>query len=362
MTAETLAPVADRDPGLASLVVSRPRLASHPRMRFALGPADRAVVTEGQTVFAGEPLLERVFDAAVVDVGPAGAAGLVPGDPIGPDIAPRTDGAAAAGLAGHGRVLYRLPDGRVRVALGERAATVVSPIGGVVVEVSAGGLVLQGEGLALPGTLAAGEGTHGVLVMAVAGPDGELPPSAIDVGSHGAILVAGARIDLEALGRARAMGVRGVVVGGLVSRDLRGFRASEVRQRAALHGAQPFAVLVLDGYGKRPIASSIWALLLAVAGREVAIGIDPPQLVLPADLAVPAPAVDRVRICAGAWAGREGVVRASRGPRPLGRRPRVGRRPRPPRPAGGRGSATGRDRCPWPTLRRCRDRGAAGGR
>ncbi len=306
MSAVTIAPAADRDPGLADLVVTRPGLAPHPRLRFALGPADRAVVSEGQNVFVGEPLLERVADAAVVDVGPAGTAGLAPGDPLGPDIAQTAEGAAAAALAGHGRVLYRLPDGRLRVALGDRAVTVASPIGGVVVEVSAGRLVLQGEGWALPGTLAAGEATHGELVLAVAGPDGELPPSAIDVGSHGAILVAGARIDLEALGRARAMGVRGVVVGGLVSRDLRGFRASEVRQRAALHGGPPFAVLVLDGYGKRPIASSIWARLLAAAGREVAIGVDPPQLILPADLPGPAPAADRVRVCAGSWVGREG--------------------------------------------------------
>jgi len=306
MTAPTVPAVADRGPALADLVVTRPCPAPHPCLRFALGPADRALVSEGQTVFVGEPLLERVSDAAVVEVGPAGTTGLAPGDPLGPDVAAPADGSAAAGLVGHGRVLYRLPDGRVRVALGERAATVASPIGGVVVEVSAGRLVLQGEGLALPGTLAAGEATHGELVLAVAGPDGELPPSAIDVGSHGAILVAGARIDLEALGRARAMGVRGVVVGGLVSRDLRGFRASEVRQRAALHGGPPFAVLVLDGYGKRPIAASTWARLQAAAGREVVIGIDPPQLVLPADLTPPPPAVDRVRICAGAWAGREG--------------------------------------------------------
>ena len=305
VTEAVAAPMATQ-PVLADLVVPRPPLAPHPRMRFALGPADRAIPEEGQAVFAGEPLLERVFDVAVLDVGPAGAAGLGPGDLVGPETVPRIEGTAVAGLTGHGRVLYRLPDGRVRVALGERTATVASPIGGVVVEASASRVVLEGEGLALPGTLAAGEGTHGVLVLTGAGPDGELPPSAIDVGSHGAILVAGARIDVEALGRARAMGVRGVVVGGLVSRDLRGFRASEVRQRAALHGGAPFAVLVLDGYGKRPIARSVWALLRAAAGREVAIGIDPPQLVLPADLEVPAPATGRVRVCAGAWAGREG--------------------------------------------------------
>jgi hypothetical protein len=312
MTTLGLAPAPDQPSTSADLVVARPGLTDRPRIRFVLGPADRALVTVGQTVFVGEPLLERVPDPAVVDAGPMGTEHLAPGDPLGPEIAPPADAPSTIALAGHGRVLYRLSDGRIRAALGERATTVTSPVRGVVVEESAARLVLEADGLALPGTLAAGEPTHGELVLAVAGPDGELPPSAIDVGSHGAILVAGARIDLEALGRARAMGVRGVVVGGLVSRDLRGFRASEVRQRAALHGGPPFAVLVLDGYGKRPIAPSIWAQLLAASGRDVAIGVDPPQLLLPADLQLPARRADRVRICGGVSAGREGsFIRAA---------------------------------------------------
>ena len=78
-----------------------------------------------------------------------------------------------------------------------------------------------------------------------------------------------------------------------------------------LHGGPPFAVLVLDGYGKRPIAPSIWARLAAAAGRDVAIGVDPPQLLLPGDVELPAGRPDRVRICGGAAAGREGsFVRA----------------------------------------------------
>ncbi len=236
-----------------------------------------------------------------------------------------------------------------------------SPIRGVVVEASAARLVLEADGVALPGTLAAGEPTHGELVMAVAGPDGELPPSAIDVGSHGAILVAGARIDLEALGRARAMGVRGVVVGGLVSRDLRGFRASEVRQRAALHGGPPFAVLVLDGYGKRPIAPSIWARLLAAAGREVAIGVDPPHLLLPADLQLPAGAQGPGPDLRRRLGRPRGIVHPGRGPRALAGGARVGWRPgarrsdRRRRATAKPGEPPATSSCRWRTWRRSRE-------
>ena len=70
----------------------------------------------------------------------------------------------------------------------------------------------------------------------------------------GTILVVGSRIDAEALTRARAMGVRGVVVAGLAGKERRDFLASEARQRAALHRLPPFAVLVLDGAIRRPIA------------------------------------------------------------------------------------------------------------
>ena len=48
------------------------------------------------------------------------------------------------------------------------------------------------------------------------------------------------------------MGVRGVIVAGLASKERRDFLASEARQRAALHRLPPFAVLVLDGAVRRP--------------------------------------------------------------------------------------------------------------
>ena len=50
------------------------------------------------------------------------------------------------------------------------------------------------------------------------------------------------------------MGVRGVIVSGLAGKERRDFLASESRQRAALHRLPPFAVLILDGVIRRPIA------------------------------------------------------------------------------------------------------------
>jgi hypothetical protein len=149
--------------------------------------------------------------------------------------------------------------------------------------------------------------------------DGELRTGALDIGFAGTILVVGGRIDAETLTRARAMGVRGIIVGGLASKERRDYVASEARQRAALHRLPPFAVFVLDGAVRRPIASPVLALLEALSGHEVAIVADPPALLfdLP-DLPIPDPPPDLVRIRGGELGGREGRWMGVLGPRRFG--------------------------------------------
>jgi hypothetical protein len=162
--------------------------------------------------------------------------------------------------------------------------------------------------------VALGGPTRGRLQV-LAGVEGELRPGSLDVGAAGTILVVGSRIDAETLTRARAMGVRGIVVGALASKERRDFLASERRQRAALHRLSPYAVLVLDGAIRRPIASPMMAVLNALVGREVAITTDPPALLFDAPDIVDVVAPDLVRVRGGALAGREGRWAGLLGPR-----------------------------------------------
>ena len=77
------------------------------------------------------------------------------------------------------------------------------------------------------------------------------------------------------------MGVRGIVVAGLASKERRDFLASEARQRAALHRLPPYAVLVMDGATRRPMAGPIMALLGAGRSRG-GDRADPPMLIFDA--------------------------------------------------------------------------------
>ena len=203
---------------------------------------------------------------------------------------------------------------RWRVATGDIADPVEAPFAGIVRDVRPGvGITIRAAGRGIRGIVALGGPTRGRLQT---GTDGELRSGGLDVGSAGTILVVGSRVDAETLTRARAMGVCGVVVAGLSSKERRDFLASEARQRAALHRLPSFAVLVLDGASRRPLAG-------ADPGRPGGPGRsrgrhrdDPPMLVFDMpNLVIPDPPVDLVRIRAGALAGREGRFIAAIGPR-----------------------------------------------
>jgi hypothetical protein len=284
--------------------------------RFPLPPGDRPLVDPGSRVLAGEPLLEHLRDRRIDEV-------ELHSDPDGVRPTPgarwspppgrrrreqRVEGELLAPLAGR--------SDRWRLVTGEQRDTVPSPMSGDVIEVRPGsGIRLRATGAALRGALAAGSAGHGRLELAT-DPFGELRPGGIDVGRAGSILVVGTRIDAEALTRARAMGVRGIVVASLPGKELRDFQASERRQRAALHPGLPFGVLALEGALRRPLPTPVADLLERMEGREVTLLVDPPALLFDdVDVMLPELPSDRVHIRSGPNAGAEGTLLGLLGPR-----------------------------------------------
>ena len=202
----------------------------------------------GETVVAGAPIAERLRDPVLMD-----------------QVVPASADPRPGGRTDDGELLFVWRD-RWRVAGGEVTETFDSPVTGIVREVRPGSaIVIQANGRALNGIVALGGPSRGRLHIA-AGSDGELRSGGLDVGLAGTILVVGSRIDAETLTRARAMGVNGIVVGGLASKERRDFTASERRQRAALHRLAPYAVLVLEGATRRPLPSPVMDVLEALAG------------------------------------------------------------------------------------------------
>jgi hypothetical protein len=296
------------------LVPARRLLAGSVDAFFDLHPGDVSLVAEGEAVSAEAPLADRLRDArTAVVAGPADADDPgVPGGRWAPTPGRR---GRESEVERPGELLFR-SGGRWRIGTGEHAEPLLAPFAGTVHDLRTGvGLRLRSAARGLLGVEALAGPTSGRLSI-VTGPDGEVRAPQVDVGSAGKILVAGARIDAEALTRARAVGVRGVVVAALGVKERRDFLASERRGRAAVHGLPPFAILVLEGAAGRPIASPIMTILRALEGRMVAIVNDPPCLVID-DVAVPLPLppADLVWVRSGPLVGAEGRWAGLAGPR-----------------------------------------------
>jgi hypothetical protein len=279
-----------------------------PRLRIRLGAGDRPLVDVGEIVAAGDPIVERLRDPVVEEVRLGNRAGPPAGTVVEAGVAIAGLGRPPVRFAADGRTIHATSSGVLRAVTGRHTETLLSPADGVVEALGPVSLTIRAEAIGVLGVLTVGDPTAGRLVIAVRRPEDELPLTEINVGAAGAILVAGARIDVEALTRARAMGVRGVIVGGVVGRDLRSFAASEARQRAALHASQPFALLVLDGFGKRPIPPMAWSLLLAAEGGDVGIGTDPPTVLLDPATAPVTTFGERVRVVAEDSLDRTGRI------------------------------------------------------
>jgi hypothetical protein len=293
------------------LVPARRLLDLEPIARFELAPGDRILVAAGDRVSVGVGLAERQREPRVDDGPPVAAAPEPDRPPLRAGDWWPGDGHEAGGplrrrhpRSPAGELLHPA-DGRWRIATGSHVDLLETPAAGVVEEAVPGrGLTVRLSGSGLIGAFAAGIPSRGRLerVIGESGLRG-----ALDVGRAGAILAVDGRIDSEAIIRARATGVRGVIASGLAGKDLRDLQASEARQRASLQPLAPFAVLILDGTARRPLAGPVAELLAALEGHEVAIVVDPPRLVFEAPSpTVPPPSRDRVRVLGGELAGREG--------------------------------------------------------
>ena len=291
-------------------------------LRFPLHLADRPLVAPRQRVEPGQPIIERFREQEAVEIPTTAAVvGLRPGDildhvpvPASGRLGRRsTQGTYRTRVCEHGR------DGTTRLAAGSGDILVHSPAAGLVEAVLPGRIDIRVEGLAVEAQVGWGRPSVGRIVLAVDAPDAEVPASRIDVSASGAILVVGARLDMEAMSRARAIGVAAVVSGGVASRHLRQLGSSEARQQAALHAAAPFGLLALGGYGRVPIPRHLWDLLVAADGRPAGIHAESRTLIIGGDprplLAAVARPSGSVRVVSGEARDREGRLVGLSGPR-----------------------------------------------
>jgi hypothetical protein len=216
---------------------------------------------------------------------------------------------------------YDFDDGSALVAPLLGNEPIVGHVRGEVSAIDDEGMELRIGGALLEGVGGTGGAVHGELRVAVHEPGEELRASMIDVGATGRIVVGGSRASAETLTRARAMGVVGIVLGGVLDKELRDFEATQQRRRQVGGVRGDFAVVLLEGYGKVGLDPGLFAWFRAHEGRMASLfgdsarvyvyDVDPP----PARRALPRVG-DRVIARRRPHAGRAGeLVRLLDAPR-----------------------------------------------
>lgn len=228
--------------------------------------ANRRVVGEGTTIPVSTRLRRTPAAAADLLVARPGAI-LEAGEPLASDGRGREVVVPAACLF----LGYDADDGTALIApLGE-AEPVIGHVRGSVAAISPEEIEISVPGALLTGVGGSGGAVHGELMVAVSGPADELRANAIDVNASGRILVGGSRASAETLTRARAIGAAGIVLGGILDKELRDFEAALERRREVGAPQAAFAVLVLSGYGKVGLDTELFAWFTANDGHMASL-------------------------------------------------------------------------------------------
>ena len=162
-----------------------------------------------------------------------------------------------------GQVLLREPP-----RLLERLAYVD---GTVVDLLPAQGVTVETRCSIVQGIFGIGGETWGELVMAADSPDKTLSATQLLPSMKSKIVVGGAFLGIETMNRARAIGVAGLVVGGIHDKDLRELLGYDLG--VAITGTEQvgFTMVITEGFGTIPMASKTFELLARHAGQKASL-------------------------------------------------------------------------------------------
>jgi hypothetical protein len=287
-------------------VVPRVRTGSDVRPEQVL--ATRRAVKDAIRVPVAAPLGKRREAAAeLVIVKPGNR--LEEGDPI----ARTEDGREVRAPEPAVFLAYSRTDGTALLVTLGAEEPVIGHVSGTVLQVTRSFISVVVPGARLVGVGGIGDAVHGELAVAVHTHDEELRAGAIDVSAAGKILIGGSRASAETLTRARAMGVAGIVLGGILDKELRDFETIQRRRREIGGLSGSFAVILLEGYGKVALDAQLFAWLRSHAGRTASL-FGEERLLYVHDAAPPPPRTplagvgDRVLIHRRPFQGRSGVL------------------------------------------------------
>lgn len=151
------------------------------------------------------------------------------------------------------------------------------------------GVVVEAICSFIQGIFGVGGETSGTIEIAVKNPGEVLSKDMIDSRFKDKIIVGGSFIDWEAIRRAKELGVKGIIVGGIHDKDLKGLLGYDLG--VAITGREDIGltIIITEGFGKVQMASRTFNLLSRHAGNKASIsgatqiraGVIRPEIIIP---------------------------------------------------------------------------------
>lgn len=189
------------------------------------------------------------------------------------------------------------------------------------------GVTVAGWAARIAGVFGAGGERSGPLRQVVGRADAVLDAAQLDEGLTGAVIFGGSLVTAAALQRAAALGVVGLITGGVHDRDLTALLGQPSVLADTTAADPPLTIVVVGGFGRVPLWDDVFTLLRAHAGRRACVvgrtrvraGAERPEVIIPLDggpeqasapvLAAPTLTPGcRVLVARGPWFGCTGRV------------------------------------------------------
>jgi hypothetical protein len=157
---------------------------------------------------------------------------------------------------------------------------------------------VESEGAFVQGIFGVGGERQGVIVVLTRGPEEPLTDVQITPEHKGKIVVGGSNVSLAALKKAEQVGVFGIVVGGVIDRELIEYLRGALKDPGfdigvAITGTEPisFTLVVTEGFGDIAMAARTFELLRSLDGKmssingatQIRAGVIRPEVIVPLD-------------------------------------------------------------------------------
>lgn len=163
-------------------------------------------------------------------------------------------------------------------------------IDGLVTDIFADeGVMVEAEASLVQGIFGIGGETRGIIKVVAKDSNQELSAKDITEDCKDKLIIGGSIVDVPALEQAKAVGAKGIVIGGIEDSTLKKFLGYDIGVAITGHEKCGVSVMVTEGFGKMRMAEHTFKLIKSLEGRmasmngatQIRAGVIRPELIVP---------------------------------------------------------------------------------